>query len=78
VRGVGSYLYDAAGRGYLDCVNNVTHVGHANERVNRAMSEQQARVNTNTVSRAHGTHGWRTREDRDESTLIAACVCLSS
>src|SRR5206468_7767701 len=29
VRGEGAHLYDADGRAYLDCVNNVAHVGHA-------------------------------------------------
>ena len=33
VRGEGAYLYDADGRAYLDCVNNVAHVGHAHPRV---------------------------------------------
>jgi 4-aminobutyrate aminotransferase-like enzyme len=33
VRGEGAYLFDAAGRAYLDCVNNVAHVGHAHPRV---------------------------------------------
>ena len=33
VRGEGAYLFDADGRAYLDCVNNVAHVGHAHPRV---------------------------------------------
>jgi hypothetical protein len=33
VRGEGSRLFDAEGRPYLDCVNNVAHVGHANPAV---------------------------------------------
>lgn len=49
LRGVGTYIYDQDGRPYLDCVNNVTHVGHANAEVNRRMAEQQNRINTNTV-----------------------------
>lgn len=48
VRGKGTYLYDAAGRAYLDCVNNVAHVGHCHPRVVRAATEQMARLNTNT------------------------------
>ncbi len=28
VRGEGTYLWDAQGRQYLDCVNNVAHLGH--------------------------------------------------
>lgn len=48
VRGRGSYLYDSGGRAYLDCVNNVAHVGHCHPRVVRAAAEQMARLNTNT------------------------------
>ncbi len=48
IRGRGAYLYDAAGRAYLDCVNNVAHVGHSHPRVVRAAGEQMALLNTNT------------------------------
>jgi len=48
VRGEGAYLYDPAGRAYLDCVNNVCHVGHCHPRVVRAAHEQMQRLNTNT------------------------------
>jgi len=48
VRGVGSYLYDADGRGYLDCVNNVAHVGHEHPAVVRAGRRQMGVLNTNT------------------------------
>ncbi len=34
VRGEGCHLYDADGVEYLDCVNNVAHVGHCNPKVN--------------------------------------------
>ena len=33
VRGQGVWLYDAEGRRYLDCYNNVPCVGHAHPRV---------------------------------------------
>ena len=33
VRGEGCHLYDADGIEYLDCVNNVAHVGHCNPMV---------------------------------------------
>ena len=46
--GRGAYLYDSSGRAYLDCVNNVAHVGHSHPRVVRAAAEQMARLNTNT------------------------------
>ena len=48
VRGRGTLLYDAAGRDYLDLVNNVCQVGHAHPAVAAAISGQAARLNTNT------------------------------
>lgn len=48
VRGRGSHLYDPLGRGYLDCVNNVAHVGHEHPRVVRAGQRQMQVLNTNT------------------------------
>ena len=48
VSGSRQYLYDADGRRYLDCVNNVAHVGHSHPYVVRAASEQMAILNTNT------------------------------
>jgi 4-aminobutyrate aminotransferase-like enzyme/Ser/Thr protein kinase RdoA (MazF antagonist) len=48
VRGVGAHLYDVFGRAYLDCVNNVAHVGHEHPEVVRAGREQMAVLNTNT------------------------------
>src|SRR5262249_23334277 len=48
VRGAGAYLFDELGRGYLDCVNNVAHVGHCHPRVVRAGQSQMAVLNTNT------------------------------
>ncbi len=48
VRGEGAYLFDADGRAYLDCVNNVAHVGHAHPRVVEAGIAQMRLLNTNT------------------------------
>ncbi len=48
VRGVGTYLYDDVGREYLDCVNNVAHVGHEHPDVVEAGQQQMAVLNTNT------------------------------
>ena len=48
VRGAGAYLVDATGRSYLDCVNNVAHVGHAHPCVVEAQARQVAQLNTNT------------------------------
>ena len=48
VRGRGAHLYDALGRGFLDCVNNVAHVGHEHPTVVRAGRGQMRVLNTNT------------------------------
>ena len=48
VRGDGARLVDHTGRAFLDCVNNVCHVGHAHPRVVAAISRQAALLNTNT------------------------------
>jgi 4-aminobutyrate aminotransferase-like enzyme len=48
VRGEGQYLVDANGQRYLDCVNNVCHVGHCHPDVVRAGQQQMAALNTNT------------------------------
>jgi 4-aminobutyrate aminotransferase-like enzyme len=48
VRGQGQYLFDADGRRYLDCINNVAHVGHCHAKVVEAAARQTASLNTNT------------------------------
>lgn len=48
VSGSRQNLFDTGGRRYLDCVNNVAHVGHSHPRVVRAGTEQMAILNTNT------------------------------
>ena len=42
------YMYAADGTTYLDCVNNICHVGHCHPEVVEAGSKQMARLNTNT------------------------------
>ncbi len=42
------YMYSADGTTYLDCVNNICHVGHAHPAVVAAASKQMAILNTNT------------------------------
>ena len=44
--GEGQYLYDTDGVRYLDCVNNVCHVGHCHPRVVKAAAQQLATLNT--------------------------------
>jgi 4-aminobutyrate aminotransferase-like enzyme/Ser/Thr protein kinase RdoA (MazF antagonist) len=48
VRGWMQHLYDAEGQAYLDCVNNVAHVGHCHPRVVEALARQSRVLNTNT------------------------------
>ncbi|NND01544.1 MAG: aminotransferase class III-fold pyridoxal phosphate-dependent enzyme [Acidimicrobiia bacterium] len=48
IRGEGAYLYDTMGRRYLDCVNNVAHVGHSHPDVVAAATDQMFLLNTNT------------------------------
>jgi 4-aminobutyrate aminotransferase-like enzyme len=48
VRGRGVHVWDADGRQYLDCYNNVPHVGHCHPRVVEAISKQAATLNTHT------------------------------
>jgi 4-aminobutyrate aminotransferase-like enzyme/Ser/Thr protein kinase RdoA (MazF antagonist) len=47
-RGEGSWLFDEHDHGLLDCVNNVSHVGHSHPRVLAAAARQLATLNTNT------------------------------
>ncbi|MEM8591172.1 MAG: aspartate aminotransferase family protein [Pseudomonadota bacterium] len=48
VRGEGVWLWDADGKKYLDCYNNVPHVGHCHPRVVAAIADQAATLNTHT------------------------------
>ena len=46
VRGEGVWLWDAEGRRYLDCYNNVAHVGHCHPKVVEAIARQAGTLNT--------------------------------
>ncbi|WP_424971912.1 aspartate aminotransferase family protein [Dinoroseobacter sp. S76] len=48
VRGEGVWLWDARGRRYLDCYNNVPHVGHCHPHVVAAIARQAGVLNTHT------------------------------
>jgi 4-aminobutyrate aminotransferase-like enzyme len=48
VRGQGVWLWDAGGRKYLDCYNNVASVGHCHADVVAALSSQASTLNTHT------------------------------
>jgi 4-aminobutyrate aminotransferase-like enzyme len=47
-RGWMQYLFDDAGRTYIDAYNNVPHVGHSHPAIVRAAAAQLATLNTNT------------------------------
>jgi len=48
VRGEGVWLFDADGKRYLDCYNNVASVGHCHPHVVAALSRQAGSLNTHT------------------------------
>lgn len=48
VKGEGVWVWDAEGRKYLDCYNNVPHVGHCNPVVVEAICAQAGLLNTHT------------------------------
>jgi 4-aminobutyrate aminotransferase-like enzyme len=48
VKGEGVWVWDADGRKYLDCYNNVPHVGHCHPRVVEAICRQASVLNTHT------------------------------
>nr|XP_061810846.1 ethanolamine-phosphate phospho-lyase-like [Nerophis lumbriciformis] len=48
VRARGQYMYDEKGRRYLDCINNVAHVGHCHPDVVQAGARQMGELNTNS------------------------------
>ncbi|XP_014209858.1 5-phosphohydroxy-L-lysine phospho-lyase [Copidosoma floridanum] len=47
VRAKGQYMFDERGDEYLDCINNVAHVGHCHPDVVRAGQEQMSLLSTN-------------------------------
>ncbi|XP_012577793.1 PREDICTED: 5-phosphohydroxy-L-lysine phospho-lyase isoform X2 [Condylura cristata] len=48
VRGQGQYMYDEQGTEYIDCINNVAHVGHCHPLVVQAAHDQNQELNTNS------------------------------
>lgn len=80
VRGEGVWLYDADGRRYLDCYNNVAHVGHCNPDVVAALTTQASTLNVHTRY-LHETvldYGERLTATLDESLSMAIFVCTGS
>ncbi|XP_065489453.1 ethanolamine-phosphate phospho-lyase [Caloenas nicobarica] len=48
VRAQGQYMFDEKGEKYLDCINNVAHVGHSHPYVIKAATKQMELLNTNS------------------------------
>ncbi len=48
IKGEGVWLWDVDGRQFLDCYNNVPHVGHCHPAVVEAIARQAATLNTHT------------------------------
>uniref|UniRef100_A0A8C9TLS6 Ethanolamine-phosphate phospho-lyase n=1 Tax=Scleropages formosus TaxID=113540 RepID=A0A8C9TLS6_SCLFO len=48
VRAKGQYMFDERGERYLDCINNVAHVGHSHPDVVKAGAKQMELLNTNS------------------------------
>ncbi len=78
VRGEGVWLWDADGRRYLDCYNNVPHVGHCNPRVVEAICRQAGVLNTHTRYLHDGildyVEGLTATMDASLNTAILTCT----
>jgi 4-aminobutyrate aminotransferase-like enzyme len=80
VKGEGVWLWDADGRKYLDCYNNVPHVGHCNPRVVDAICEQARTLNTHTRYLHEGILAYieRLTGTMDASLDTAILTCTGS
>lgn len=80
VKGKGVWLWDADGRKYLDCYNNVPHVGHCNERVVEAICRQASTLNTHTRYLHNGILDYveRLTGTMDASLDTAIMTCTGS
>lgn len=48
VRGEGQYMFDENGTRYLDCINNVAHVGHCHPHITKTAADQMSLIYTNS------------------------------
>ncbi|MCX8509709.1 MAG: aminotransferase class III-fold pyridoxal phosphate-dependent enzyme [Rhodobacteraceae bacterium] len=80
VRGEDVWLWDAEGRKYLDCYNNVPHVGHCNPRVVQAICKQAATLNTHTRYLHEGILNYveRLTATYDDPLKTAILTCTGS
>ena len=80
VRAEDVWMWDAEGKKYLDCYNNVPHVGHCNPRVVEAICRQAATLNTHTRYPHEGILDYVERlcATFDEHLSTAILVCTGS
>lgn len=80
VRGEGVWLWDVEGRRYLDCYNNVPHVGHCNPRVVEAIHKQASTLNTHTGYLHEGILNYieRLTATMEDSLTTAIMTCTGS
>ncbi|MBC2886165.1 aminotransferase class III-fold pyridoxal phosphate-dependent enzyme [Ochrobactrum sp. CM-21-5] len=80
VRGEGAWLIDHRGRAYLDCFNNVCHLGHAHPEVVEAIARQAALLNTNTRYLHDNivTYSERLTATLPEGLAVASFACSGS
>jgi 4-aminobutyrate aminotransferase-like enzyme len=80
VKGEGVWVWDADGRRYLDCYNNVPHVGHCHPRVVEAIARQAATLNTHTRYLHEGILDYveRLTATFDDSLDTAILTCTGS
>ncbi|MBB3610639.1 aspartate aminotransferase family protein [Rhizobium sp. BK602] len=80
VRGDGVWLWDADGRKYLDCYNNVPHVGHCHPHVVEAITRQASTLNTHTRYLHEGILDYveRLTATFDQSLNAAILTCTGS
>ncbi|QND57026.1 aminotransferase class III-fold pyridoxal phosphate-dependent enzyme [Mesorhizobium huakuii] len=80
VRGEGVWLIDDRGRAYLDCFNNVCHLGHAHPDVVEAIARQAAKLNTNTryLHDAIVTYAERLTATLPAGLSVASFACSGS
>lgn len=80
VKAEGAWLWDADGRKFLDCYNNVPHVGHCHPKVVEAITKQAMTLNTHTRYLHDGILNYveALTAKFDESLTSAIMVCSGS
>jgi len=80
VRGEGVYLYDDAGKRYVDMYNNVPCVGHANAHVVEAMVKQARTLNVHSryLHESIIRYGERLSAHHDESLTTTVFTCTGT